>query len=51
MTPAEFAASLEDPDWMEAHVFDRLPVAEIQEILQAALPRSVDLLLGYFHLA
>jgi hypothetical protein len=51
MTPAEFAASLEDPDWMEAHVFSKLPVAEIQEILQAALPRSVELLLDYFHLA
>jgi hypothetical protein len=51
LTPDEFAANLEDPDWMKAHVFSKLPVAEIQGILEAAVPRSVDLLLDYFHLA
>jgi hypothetical protein len=50
LTPAEFAANLEDPDWMEAHVFGKLPVGEIQRILEMARPRSLDLLLDYFHL-
>lgn len=51
LTAAEFAASLEDPTWMEANVFGKLPVPEIQEILATAVPRSVELLLDYFHLA
>lgn len=51
LTPAEFAANLENPDWMEAHVFGKLPVTEIQSILATAVPRSLDLLLDYFHIA
>ena len=51
MTPAEFAANLDDPAWMAAHVFGKLPVPQIQEILATAVPRSVDLLLEYFNLA
>ncbi|MCB8943714.1 MAG: zinc dependent phospholipase C family protein [Ardenticatenaceae bacterium] len=51
MTPAEFAASLDDSAWMAANVFGKLPVPEIQAILTTAVPRSVDLLLEFFNLA
>ena len=51
MTPAEFAHNLDDPTWMETNIFGKLPVPEIQAILATAVPRSIDLLLDYFHLA
>jgi hypothetical protein len=50
MTPVEFSANLHDPDWMQRQVFDRLPVALIQEIFESAVPRSVTLLQNYFQL-
>ena len=50
LTPVEFAAYLEDPDWMESHLFGKLPVAEIQSLLEAAVPRSLDLLRDYFYM-
>ena len=51
MTPTEFAANLDDPVWMAANVFGKLPVPAIQGILATAVPRSVDLLLDYFKLS
>ena len=50
MTATEFATNLDDPIWMEANIFAKLPVPKIQTILATAVPRSVDLLLDYFHL-
>lgn len=44
MSAAEFAANLQDPDWMQAQVFGKIPVAEVQHVLQTAVPRSVDLI-------
>lgn len=50
LSPAEFSAALHDPAWMEEHVFGKLPVMEIQAILQTAVPQSVQLITDYFHL-
>ena len=47
MTPKAFAACLQDPDWMTAQVFDKIPVAVVQDILQQAVPRSIDLITNY----
>jgi hypothetical protein len=47
MTPDEFAINIEDPDWMDRHIFGQLPVLEIQNILDTAVPRSVDLIANY----
>jgi len=47
MTPDEFAINLEDPAWMDEHIFGQLPVTEIQAILDTAVPRSVDLITKY----
>lgn len=48
ITPDRFAASLQDPAWMEAHVFGKIPVANVQTILQDAVPRSITLISNYF---
>lgn len=47
MSAAEFGAALHDPAWMEEHVFSKLPVLEIQAIIQTAVPRSVQLITDY----
>ena len=47
MSPAEFAANLQDPAWMQAQVFDKIPVAQVQHILQTAVPQSIDLIHNY----
>ena len=50
ITPAEFAANLESPDWMEAHVFGNVPVAQIQQKLETAVTDSIDLICHYLHI-
>lgn len=47
MTPTEFAANLHDQSWMQAQVFNKIPVDEVQHILQTAVPRSVELISSY----
>jgi hypothetical protein len=47
MTPDEFAINIEDPDWMDRHIFGQLPVPEIQNILDTAVPRSLNLIADY----
>ena len=47
MSSAEFAANLQDPNWMQAQVFGKIPVAEVQQILQTAVPRSVEVINNY----
>lgn len=49
MSPAEFGANLKDPAWMKAQVFDKLPVEEVQHILQTAVPRSIELIQNYLN--
>lgn len=50
MAPEEFAAALHDPAWMEEHLFAKLPVADIEAILQTAVPQSVQLISEYMNL-
>lgn len=47
LSPAEFAAALHDPAWMDEHLFGKLPMAEIQAILQTAVPQSIALIDDY----
>ncbi len=47
MTPNEFASNLDDPNWMDEHIFGKLPVEKIQTILKTAVPRSLTLLNDY----
>lgn len=47
MSADEFAEALHDPAWMETNVFGKLPVNQIQEILQAAVPQSIQLISDY----
>ncbi len=49
LSPAEFAAALHDPAWMAEHLFGKLPIAEIQTILQTAVPQSIALINEYLH--
>lgn len=49
MSEEEFAAALHDPAWMEANVFGKLPVEQIQGILQAAVPQSIQLISDYLY--
>jgi hypothetical protein len=47
LSPAEFAARLEDPIWMNEQLFNRVPVAQVQELLDTAVPQSVSLITEY----
>lgn len=49
LSSAEFAAALHDPTWMAEHLFGKLPIAEIQAILQTAVPQSIQLIDEYLH--
>lgn len=49
MTPEEFAARIDDPEWMEQRVFSRLPVADVQKRLREAVPASIALSDDYLH--
>lgn len=50
ITPAEFAANLDDTDWMEAHVFQNVPVGAIQQKLETAVTDSIALICQYLHI-
>jgi len=50
ITPAEFAANLDDSAWMEAHVFQNVPVAAIQQRLETAVTDGLALVRQYLHL-
>lgn len=47
MSPAEFAADLENPAWMNEHVFSVVPIAKVQARLDAALLAGLDVLAHY----
>ncbi len=51
ITPEQFAANLQDTDWMQAQVFDKIPVDKVQQILQTAVPKSIDLINDYLGFA
>lgn len=50
ITPAEFAANLDSPEWMDAHVFSNVPVMEIQQKLETAVIDSIALISHYLHI-
>lgn len=47
LSPEEFAANLRDPDWMQSHVFNFVPVVEIQALLEGAIYTSLDVMADY----
>ncbi|MBK8902304.1 MAG: hypothetical protein IPM53_14045 [Anaerolineaceae bacterium] len=47
MSAEAFAANLQNPDWMQAQVFDKIPVAEVQAVLQRAVAPSLELITHY----
>ena len=49
MTAGEFAAKLDDPEWMQEHLFARVPVTAVQERLVAAVPASMQLIDDYLN--
>ena len=46
----EFAANLDDQTWMAIHVFDKIPVDEVQDRLTEAVPRSIKIISNYLQL-
>lgn len=47
MTPEEFAANLEDPQWMHEHVFRKVPLDEVEEVLSQGTLQSIPLIADY----
>lgn len=47
ITPEQFTANLQDASWVQAQVFDKIPVDQVQMILQTAVPQSIDLINDY----
>ncbi len=48
--PAEsFAAKLNNREWMQNHLFSRIPVPEVLEIVYSAVPKSVEITIRYFN--
>lgn len=47
MSPTEFAANLQDAEWMAEQVFGKVPVDQVQAILTDAVPRSVAIISDY----
>ena len=45
--PAEFAANLADPQWMQQQVFDKAPIDEVQTIITSGMEQSVSLISNY----
>lgn len=48
MSPEEFATNLEDPGWMEDHVFKKVPVEKVQAMLTNAVGESIEIITHYF---
>ncbi len=49
MTPDEFAAKLNNPEWMNKELFSRIPVSRIQRQLNNLLAESLDLVDAYWN--
>jgi hypothetical protein len=47
MSPEEFAANLDDPAWMDEHVFAKVPVEKVQAMLTDAVDQSIDIITDY----
>lgn len=49
MSPEEFAANLEDPAWMQSHVFAKVSLEEVQAMLLSAVDDSIDIITNYLN--
>lgn len=49
MTPDEFTAKLNDPEWMNKELFSRIPVSKIQRQLNNSVTESLDLVDAYWN--
>lgn len=47
MSPAEFESNLEEPVWMQEHIFDNVPVDKVLQMLTSAVSESVELMADY----
>jgi hypothetical protein len=47
MLPEEFAANLENPAWMNDHVFGKVPLEKVQAMLTEAVGESIDIITRY----
>lgn len=47
MSPHEFAANLENPDWMADYVFAKVPVEKVKAMLTSAVDESIDIITRY----
>ncbi len=50
MSPEEFAANLDRPEWMNRHLFSKVPVATIEVIMSSAIDDSIDLISDYLEI-
>jgi hypothetical protein len=48
MTPQAFAAKLEDRDWMNDELFSKVPVSDIQRLLEESVTDCLDLVAAYW---
>lgn len=47
MSPADFAANLHNPAWMEEHLFSNVPLPHVQAMLDKAVGQSIELITSY----
>lgn len=47
MAPADFAARLADPEWMQAQVFSKVPLEAVKAVLEEGLVGSLSLVCDY----
>lgn len=47
ITPAQFSAHLHDPVWMYQQLFVHVPLEQVQQVLETAVPRSITLINSY----
>ena len=48
LTPEEFASNLEEPAWMDAYLFRRVPIEDVQDMLTSAVTESVYIITSLF---
>jgi hypothetical protein len=48
LTPEEFASNLEEPAWMDAYLFTRIPIEDVQDMLTSAVTESVNIITSLF---
>jgi hypothetical protein len=51
MSPDEFAFHLQEPAWMEEQVFEKVPMAFIEEMVASAVEESAELISDYIKLS